>query len=221
MPVVAADFGPLICETDLEMAAATTLVLWLPTYLAQAERERGLTNRTIARPVPRSFAAHIDEDTFLDERLPAVIIVAAQTADDPVMNMDGLYNATYRLTVTTVIRGRTPPETVAVNSLMGACVRRALLQHQSLGHFAEDLMWKGSEPQALSDPRGEGRFLAQMENRFDAALGNVVQAGTGPQIPNEPYDDPDPEGDPDAPYDPLAQVVDVLSTITGKSPGSP
>jgi hypothetical protein len=44
---------------------------------------------------------------------------------------------------------------------------------------------------------------------------DVLQAGVGPTVPGDPYDDPDPVGSPDTPYGDLVTVSEVVSDIQG------
>lgn len=217
-----ADFGPLVVETDIDLAVIATLALWLPTYMAQVERERSLPNGFLMRPSKSSYRHTVsDDEEFLDGSLPAILVSTASTNGEPDMLGTGMVYADYRLTVSNVVRGRTPSETKIVAALFGGCVRRALLHHQSLDGFAADTRWIGSTPISVPDSTDEGRWLFAQRNDFVVSVDDVVQAGVGPNLPNDPYQDPDPDADPDAPYDPIAQVVDVILTVTGKSPGSP
>lgn len=206
-----ADFGPLVIETDVDSAVVQTLRKWMPTYLAQAERERTLATRLLARP--RSYANTLDDDEFLDHSLPAVIVTTAQTQGNPAKDGMGTYYAAWRVVVSAVVRGRTPPETRTVAALFGGCVRRILVQKPSLEGFAGDLKWVSSNLAGVADVSGNGRFLAAAVNEFVVYVDEVVALG-GPHSPS-PYPEPDPN-DPDAPYDPLKAVGDVTVSVTEK-----
>lgn len=219
--VVAADFGPLVVETDVDLAVIQTLRLWLPTYLAQAERERNLANRTLARPVPQSYTNALEDDEFQDAWMPAIIVTTAQLDGDPELAEGGAYEGNWRVVVSAVTRGRTPGESRAISSLFGGSVRRCLVQQSDLGGFASEVRPRGGGRVApVADSTGQDRFLTAAINQFSVYMDNIVQAGVGPFLPDpedpNPYDPPDPSGDPDAPYDPLVPLNTVTTSVTAK-----
>lgn len=211
-----ADFGPMIVETDVDAAVIKQMSTWFPTYLAQAERERGLNNRALVRPRAESFANTLDEDEFLDRMLPAIIVTTAQTVGTPERDGNGMYYAIWDVVISAVVRGRTPPETRGYAALYGGIVRRIVASMPSLGGFASESTWVSGNVAPVSDSTRRGRYLAAAMNRFAVAVDNVLQEGAGPLLPDppeNPYDPPDPT-DPDPPYDPLAEVRDVQVSVT-------
>jgi hypothetical protein len=214
--VMAADFGPMTVETDIDVAVVQTLRLWLPTYLAQAERERDLAVRLLARPRPQNYANTLEEDEFLDHQLPAVIVTTAAPSGEPNMDGNGVYYAGFRVTVSAICRGRTPPETRALAALYGGCVRRVMVQ-QALTAIDGAARWVGGRGVAPVATTDEGRYLAASINEFVVYADGVVQAGVGPEVPsgeNNPYDPPDPTENPDEPFDPLVAVSKVEFDLT-------
>lgn len=216
-----AEFGPLVVETDVDVKVVGTLALWLPTYLAQAERERGLANRFLARPRRESYANTLDTDEFLDHSLPAVIVTTANTEAEPAVDGNGVYYADWNVRVSSVVRGRTPAETRAHASIYGGCVRRVLVQQSRLNPdapylpaFAAEVDWQGSTVAQVEDATDAGRYLAVCVNDFVVRT-DAVLSSDGPNIdPDQsPYEPPDPENDPDSPYDPLAAVVSVTFDV--------
>lgn len=214
-----ADFGPLVVETDVDVAVVRTLRLWLPTYLAQAERDRGLADRLLARPVEESYANTLEDDEFLDHRLPAIIVTTAQTSGEPLKDGRGIYSVPWLVVVSSVVRGRTPPETRAVAALFGGCVRRCLVQQADLGGAVQGVWWVASNVAAVPDVTDQGRYLAAGINRFTVLVDEALDAYGGPTIPADYGPDPDP-ADPDTPYDPLAAVGDVIIDVAATTPGA-
>jgi hypothetical protein len=208
-----AEFGPFVVDTDVDVAVVDTLRLWLPTYLAQAERERGLANKLLARPVEESYANVLEDDEFADHRLPAILVTTANLADTDV-GSDGLYSGRFQVNVTAVVRGRTPAEARAVAALFAGCIRRVMLDHPSLGHFAGTTRLVGGTTAPVRDVTNAGRYLAGGISVFSVFVDELLQVGAGPQIPADPYDDPDPS-DPDTPYDPLVTVTAVTVDVPG------
>ena len=217
--VLAADFGPLVVETDVDLAVIRTLRLWVPTYLAQIERERDLANRTLARPTPQSYTNVLEDDEFPDQWMPVVVVTTAALDGDPEMDGIGMIHGGWRVVVTAITRGRTPGEARAIASLLGGAVKRCLVNQQDLGGFASETRLRGGGRVApVADSTGQDRYLTAAINNYTVFVDAIVQAGVGPYLPDPegPYDDPDPAGDPDTPYDPLVPVTTVTTSVTAK-----
>jgi hypothetical protein len=218
-----ADWGDLVIETDVDQAVIATLKKWLPQYLAQAERERGLDLRTLARPSHESYTATLDEDTFPDPRLPAIIVTTAQTEGIERYG-GGQHTVAWRVLVSSIVRGKTPPESRFVASLFGGCVRRVLVHQESLGGFATSVRVVRHAVAPIADQTDAGRWLAAGINQFVVVVDDVLTGGVGPMEADPIYDDPDPAGHPDEPYDDLATVSRVVVSTTGvpitQEPGS-
>jgi hypothetical protein len=218
--VLAADFGPLVVETDVDVAVIATLRLWLPTYLARIEDERSLANRTLPRPSPQSYTNALEDDEFADNWIPAVIVTTAQLDDEPVIDGAGVYSGGWSVVVSAISRGRTPIESRALAALYGGCVRRCLVHQQDLGGFASETRLRGGGRVApVSDSTGQDRYLTASINRFTVFVDAIVQASAGPYRPDPPegpYTPPDPAGDPDTPYDPLVPLTTVTTSVTAK-----
>lgn len=204
-----AEFGPLVVETDVDLAVVSTIKLWMPTYLSRVEVERSLGNGFLSRPKPDAFANTLDDDEFTDHPLPAIIVTTASTVARPEKDGNGMHFAAWNVVVSAICRGRTAPESRAMASLYGGCVRRIMLQQQDLGEFAGEVDWTSSNVAPVATT-GQGRYLAAGINTFSIYVDEVVQSGTGPLVTDEdtPYPPADPS-DPNTPYDPLAIVTSI------------
>jgi hypothetical protein len=214
MTPIAADFGPLVVETDVDRALIATLKLWLPTNLAQVERDRDLDPRTLARPVTASYSNVLEDDEFLDHSLPAILVTTAD-ANNYDRGADGFYTAAFTCNVSSVVRGRTGPETREVASIFSGAVKRTLSSHPDLDGFASETVLQSSSVEPVADTTDQGRYLAVGMSTWIVYVDDVLQEGAGPTVPGDPYDDPDPVGSPDTPYDELATVSEVTSDIRG------
>jgi hypothetical protein len=211
---VAADFGPLIINTDIDNAVIDHVKLWLPTYLAQIERERGQSIGRYNRPKDRSYDSVLTDDEFPDHVLPAILVTSADTQGDPAKDGDGNYYAAWNVNVSCVVRGRRPRETREIAAIFEGAVRRIMVR-QDIPVDGE-VRWTGSSVRSVNDKSGKGRYLAAGLGAFVFYVDKVVQEGNGPGYPdNGPYSPPDPVGDPNAPFDPLVQVTSVSSQIDG------
>jgi hypothetical protein len=214
-----AEFGPLVVETDVDRAVLDTLRLWMPQYLRQFEAERQLTPGLFSRPKAESYANTIEDDEWLDHRLPAVIVTTASTTGQPQRSGDGLYYAAWQVRVSAVVRGEMPAQARAIAAVFGGTVRRILVG-PNLPDPVTFCEWGGSLI-ARVDPGDQGRYLAAAINTFTAYTDQILQQGAGPIDPGGPYPDPDPGGDPtgDGTYDGLA-LVDTVTTTVHAKPGS-
>lgn len=207
------NFGGLIVETDIDAAVVDVLSTWLPMYLAQVEREYELENHTLARPVSGSYDTVLEDDSFPNPRLPAILVTTAST-DEVMVDGDGRYHGTWNCTVSSVVRGRTAQEARGYAALYGGSVRRALThQYHAMGGDAK--FTRGRLAQ-VADTTAQNRELAVSISSFSIFSSELLYAGAeAPRIPSDPYDDPDPVGNPDQPYDPLDRVGKVTADVTG------
>lgn len=179
-------YGKLFDLTEMEEAVTDTLQVWLPAYVAEIERQRGITPRTI--PLPRSWG-HVNEFyKFTEEQLPSVIVVSPGTAaSEPKQKGDGSYHSWYRVGVAVVAAGRDRETTRRISKLYVAAVRGAILQHQTLGDFgAEGIRWMGDRNQDVPDE--QGRTLGSGAVMFDVEVKDVINSRFGPLTPpDDPY----------------------------------
>jgi hypothetical protein len=218
-----ANWGELLVETDVDEAVIATLKKWLPSYLTRLERERGLTVRTLARPVAASYVNTLEDDEFPDHQLPAIIVTTARTSEVERFG-GGVHTVSFQVIVSSVVRGRTPPETRKLAALFSGCVRRVLVHQQDLGEFAQEVRFQRGNLAPLADQTDSGRWLAAGVNEFVVVVDDVLTGGVGPMQVDPVYDDPDPEGNPDEEYTDPVTVSRVVVSTTGvpitQEPGS-
>lgn len=213
MTVRAADFGPIVINTDVDQAVIGMLSLWLPTYLRQMQRERsGIAPFDL--PTDESYANTLDDDEFPDHIMPAVIVTSANTEEVPDPDGDGFYTAAWNVVVSSIVKGRTPAETRALAALFEGSVRRVMVQADPT--WDGQVRWVASNTAAVADPTGAGRYLAAGMGTYLVYVDKAVQAGVGPA--GEPYVvDPT---TPDEPIEELITVGSVSTDVTGISPTS-
>jgi hypothetical protein len=188
-------FGPLIITDDVDAAVLAMLKLWLPTYLTQAEQERTLGQGWLMRPKDSSYANVLDDDTFPDYVLPAVLVTTDGTTGDTERTAGaGLHAAWWNFVVTAIVRGPDEAGTKKVASLYAGSIRRLLLQKQSLGGFAGGMRWISELVTPVADTSDRGRNLAAGIGTFHVLVNEVVQDEAGPTQP-DPEPDPHDYGD--------------------------
>jgi hypothetical protein len=214
-----ADWGAIVVETDIDRSMIKQLMRWMPTYLTHTELARDLPAYLLARPNLESYQNALEDDTFPDGRLPAIVVQTAQMEGEPeprLVDTDVAYSAIMRSNVSVVVRGRTPPETREVAALFGGAVRAILVQQQTdIGL----VRLTGTMVVPYPDATGEGRYLAAAVNQFTVQV-DAFLTGDGPIDPmvgDPDYPPPDPVGNPDQPYDPLAVVRTVTTQVIARS----
>lgn len=185
-------FGSLVTGTDVEQAALDTLQTWSPTYLAWVERHTGRAAQSV--PAPRSWITSADFTRWPEEQLPSVLLLSPGLAEEPSRDGRGSIRAKFALGVAVVVSARDRAETDALAKLYVAAFRAAILQHPSLGGFAEGVEWLDERYDALPGDPKRRRTLAAGQLAFRVDVRGVVEPGTGPTSPSPtPYEpQPDP-----------------------------
>jgi hypothetical protein len=212
----AADWGISLAETDVDRAVIASLMRWMPTYLTRAERERGLMTHLFARPLDSSYQNAMEDTSFPDGRLPAVVVTTAQT-DDVTKHPHWRHSADFAIVVSCIVRGRTPFEARDAASIFGSCARRILVHQQT--DIEGEVNWEAGSIIPVPDTTDNGRWLAASLGRFTLYADEVL-TGDGPVEPDPddpPYPPPDPN-DPDQAYGNLATIGAVDTTIIAVPP---
>lgn len=185
-----ADFGPLLISTDIDDAAIATLQAWLPTYLGQIERERGLR---VPRPRAASYFTALEEEPgeMLDRALPAIVVTTARTDSEPSIAGDGTYLADWRLTVSAIVRGPTADLTKRIASRLEGSIRRLLVSDNghTLGGAVHALKWMSAFVGPVPNRQQKARYLAAGIGQYRVWTQDTVKEALGPTVPDEPtYD---------------------------------
>ena len=192
-------YGGLVTAEDVEQAAIDTLKLWYPSYLREAERR---TDRDPnALPDIRSYSTVNEFQKWPEEQLPVAIFISPGTTDRPKMEGDGTYRTKWILGLAIVVSARDRVATNELAKLYGAWARAALLQHQSLGGFAEGLTWEAERYDSVRQE--EARTIAAANILFQVEVRRAVDERAGLAAPPS-----DPTADPDLPVvDPAPEVT--------------
>jgi hypothetical protein len=185
-------FGPLIDTHDVEVAARDTLQLWLPEYLAWAERKKGLPPRSL--PAPKSWVTSSELEVWRDQPPPTVLLLSTGLAEPPEKDGRRNYRAKWALGVAVVVNAHKRVAADRLAKLYVATLRAVFLHKQSLGGFAEGVEWVGEDVDVLPKQGNTQRAAGQAVLRIDVR--DVVGGqGHGPETPRpDPWPEP-----PDAP----------------------
>jgi hypothetical protein len=208
-------FGDVLLPEVCEEAALATLWAWMPTYMANIEREAGVAPGTVARP--KSWKIITDWDQVdADRGFPALAVVATGVTD-PVRDPDGTYSGWVSLTIgaAAVAKDRYAAHRTASRLLMAALA--TLLGKPHLP--GEDPDGEGvaiavdwpSGINATETPPGDkrNRSACTAELRFHVVGIATVGAGPVEAVPGDGTDDV-------APW-PTANDVDIDITVTTRA----
>lgn len=156
--------GPIVHAGVVEQAVIATLQRWLRTYLIETARQSDLPRIAAVK----SWAVASDYDRWPEQKLPAVIVSAPGTDENP--NVDGsrMYRASYELRVTVEVASANGADARLIGQVYNAAVRVALMQHRSLGGGLRATHWRGESNTTLEIGERRTRFAAQ--NIFSVAV---------------------------------------------------
>lgn len=216
-------FRSIISDDVVEDAVVHHLRRWLPTYLSEVERQRGLAAGYYERPPESSYTVRAEFDSFPEEMLPLVVVVAPGITDDPPKDGGGSYRPGFQIGVTCVVStsdGQVGTRRAAYR--LGAAIRAVLLQKQSLmptpGGELDNLVrgvgWIGTRNNELP-PDAERTIWAcrqLFEIEIDGAL--TTKAGPANPVPDPTLPPVEPPADPNVPFPDWDQVETATVTHT-------
>lgn len=181
-------FGDFVDSAQVEASVTALLQTWLSTYLYELERQKGLTEGSLARP--RSYNVESGPGVaFLGaEQIPAIMVVSSGLAGKPAREGDGSYRASWIIGVGAVVSARDAQSTRLLAGHYAAAIRMLLLQKR-------DAQWEGItwEDEGYDEiGTEEGRSLAGARVLFTLDYRHVATSGTGPvePMPHTPESDP-------------------------------
>lgn len=177
-------FGAIISGADVREAVVDTIKLWQATYLAEIERQTARLPASL--PLIRSFTAATEFDHWPEDQLPGAVVVAPGLADQPRRSGDGRLEGTWVVGVAVVTSGQDRTGSITLCELYVAAVRAMLLQHPSLGGFAESTQWVDERYDDLAD---DARTMAAGTLQLLVTVPNILDLKKGPADvpPDDPY----------------------------------
>ena len=219
-------FGPLVSTWKIEQAVLSTLRLWVPEYLAEAERKDGLHKRVIPRP-PAAESIHggLDFETWTQDLIPEVIVVV-DPFGEPEREASVGYIQPYEIRVGACVVGqgselaeKPEDEARAVASYYGAAVM-LLTQLGELRGIAtqEDSLVMVQAPR-LSFPDPNLRQVIQSTTIFHTWV-EIVNQDEGP-VQTEPKESPQYGGEPEAEWKPeptVSKTSEIIKAVRISEP---
>lgn len=165
---------------DLENAVMEELRAWMPStlYEISIERDEELLQS------PLSYNIRPDNNQFVEDQLPALIIVSPGTLNNPRKSGDQVYEADYRILIVAIISSTGRVNVNRNARIYAAAIRAVLVRRPGLGGIAMGGLWEGESFD--EGPEEQGRSLASITVEFAYTVPNVVQRGGGPATPLVP-----------------------------------
>lgn len=180
-------FGEIITGTAVRRAVETTVRLWIPTYLAEVARQENWDGPPL--PDFQSYAVSTDIDRLAEDPLPCCIIVAPGLAEVPTREGTGVHRARWRVNVAAVVSGQSREGTMHLAEMYAAATRTLLLQHKSLGGFAEGVVWRNEFYDEVDVDDVRTLAIGVIETIVDVR--GIVDSSQGPMAPLvDPTQDP-------------------------------
>jgi hypothetical protein len=188
--------GPIVSGHDVEQATLAVLRRWMPTYLAEAERQTGRVVGSL--PVIRGWTVATTFDKWPEDQLPAIVLISPGLASPPDADGGGEYRARFMLGAVVIVSAATEAATRELAGLYSAVMRACLIQHQSLEGFGLGVQWLDERYDDLNFD--DGRSLAAGQVTFTIEVGGIARRWNGPAHPSEP---------PATPTDPIPEDATV------------
>jgi hypothetical protein len=200
-PPTPAAFGPFIGPSQVRDAVQTTVALWAPTYVAEAGRRVEQTLIGFDEWANDAGISPVGGD-----QAPRWSVYCPGTLGEPHRDGDGTFRVYWDVQVNVWLYGTDWQTTEDTLGWYLTALRMALMQHPSLGGFAEQLAWRGERYEPVQETSfhtwGRGVLLVAPE------VDDVFNAYAGPStVPADPTAAP---GDP--------PIVQHFSTTTQYMP---
>lgn len=178
--------GPLIGADDVAEAVEATIELWSPFYIGAISGRLVDAAKIGGRSQPaaplKPFGKWRNESEFrtIGTGEPAAYQVRVPaTVGDPHLKGNGLYVVTWRAQVSVQFFGTNWREARDGTSWYEKAVRACVLQHRSLGGFANGTFWRGAQYAGIehSSSRTEGQAVLG----FDVEVLSVTDVFRGPK----------------------------------------
>jgi hypothetical protein len=168
--------GDIVTGSDVQRAMTDTVKMWSPDYLAEVGEQSGRGRGDL--PGFRSYVTLVDLSKFSEDQIPTCVVVAPGT--NGVERRSGGYVVEWLCGVGCVVSGQNSENTYELGTLYVAAVRALVVQHKSLGGFAEDISWTGERYDELDSNEirtitaGVAQFSVFVSSAVDPALGLTV-----------------------------------------------
>lgn len=183
MPVLTPKLGKFMGPADVRRAVRDTLAVWAPTYLAEAQRRTAGLN--LLDPLVSSFDEWVNQpgiEVVNPGQVPRYVVTVPGSIGTPRRAGDGSYRAIWRVVVDIWLYG---PDYQTTEDLLGwyvTALRELLVQHGSLGGFAETTQWV-SEQYGPAAPPTAFHSWGRASLTMAVSVDGMMSAYAGPGVP--------------------------------------
>ena len=137
-PTPDSPYGSIVSGFEIEQHLAQTIRTWIPDYLSEIERQRGLPVGKLP-PFRTEVATSFEADRLREDQLPALAIVSRGLADRPEVynSSDGAYVARWGADCIAVCSGRANRQARRLAQWYAAAMRAILVQPRGLDPITE------------------------------------------------------------------------------------
>ena len=187
-------YGRLLAAVDVEQAFKARIDARLDHYLNEVERQHGLAVGTLERP-----RAYVDDERFVEDQLPAIVVKSPGTADLPAADGQGRYAVRFELDVEVHVAAAAG--SMALAKLYTLALRALAVQQPSALFMGVDWINERYRRGELVGGRTYNVGVCNLEIHVD----DVTDRHAGP--PDEPGWPED--GGPESPEWPVSQTAET------------
>jgi hypothetical protein len=214
-------FGLLLGPQDVEDAVVAAYRAWLNEYITQVEIQRGFPHGTIPRPPSReSIHGGTDLETWVQEELPAFIVVVKAAPGEPERHGNGTVTGAFTVEVGCQWIGsgseRWPEpedEARAIASYLGTASQLLVQKVDALALPIERLVMT-AQPD-VTFPDEEKKTIARAITRFELWLLGIVNEQAGP-VGVTPRESPYYPGQPESEWPTSPTITSEHLTVAGE-----
>jgi hypothetical protein len=171
-------YGPLVGAYALQEAYYSTLQTWLPSYIAEFNRQLG----SEILKVPHTYRTKPDL-TKLPQTVEAQILVVCHGTKGAPKRHNSTTRSIWNVTVAVFVPGTKDwQESQALTHAYGAAARVAIAQHPALNGIAETTLWCGEQYQ--EQEHVSLRTLGMFTLDFETTIANTMNVYGGPSAPS-------------------------------------
>jgi hypothetical protein len=170
-------YGEVVGGHSVQEAMYATLEKWLPSYVMEINRQLGEE----VLQIPTEYRFRPDYRTLPKSSTAAILIDVTGTSGRPQVYQQAT-RANWEARVMIFVYGTKDwQETQAMTNAYAAAVRAAIVQHRSLGGFADTTIWTGEDYREGEHSGTRTTGLAVVH--FEVTVGNAVNIYGGPPSP--------------------------------------
>jgi hypothetical protein len=161
-------FGPMYGAQSVQEAMYNTLQKWLPSYIAEINRQLGSNVLT----EPYEYRHQPQYRNLPKYATAAILVEVPSTIGVPSFYQDGI-RTMWRAEVIVYVYGTKDwQETQAMTSAYATAVRSAIIQNRGLGGLATTTLWEGE--QYMEGEHSAGRTTGIAHLRFAVTVSSVL-----------------------------------------------